>query len=58
MPLSLTEKKDVFLMKHKLFLELENRAPTNSPQQLLFNFFTNKSVADNSSRVGFHTLEY
>ena len=45
-------------MKHKLFLELENRAPTNSPQQLLFKFLTYKSVADNSSRVGFCTLEY
>ena len=40
-------------MKHKLFLELGNRAPTNSPQQLLFKFLTNKSVADNSNRVGF-----
>ena len=40
-------------MNHKRFLELGNRAPTNSPQQLLFKFLTNKSVTDNSNRVGF-----
>lgn len=40
-------------MKHKLFLELGNRAPTNSPQHLCFIFLTDKSVADNHNRVGF-----
>ena len=40
-------------MKHKLFLELGNRAPTNSSQHLCFIFLTNKSVADNHNRVGF-----